>query len=178
MANSFNNKNIASVSLIPEEAADFFINAKSWKREEIFNHQAFIYKKMTYIVFDNTIPITADTAIKINEKKEIRIIHDVENISFESESEKGISGTLYNNKLRYTVPQLDKEEAEAIDQQLALMQSGKGFHLLIRYRDCEEATAFVICPSDEAFSCTTSENDNTIEIEITILNTSSLIWGK
>lgn len=177
---TFNQKDIVSVELIKNEDAAFYANGLKVEAKEIFNVKDFYMKKLLKVeVTDSGNRTDAKTDIAIKKDTGTKLIFDIEDISFSSQGEQNLAGTLYNNKLTYSIPKLDEEEAELAEQQIEMISNGKGYHLLFYFRECGHASrGIVLCPTDNAFKAEITDNVTNVEVEIKILNLSSHQWCK
>ena len=183
-ATFFNHNQIIGIRLIPADALKWRIRDMFVPYSQVFHLQSIKEKKMLTIAFadggifkslsdghtiqldENEMPI-CDAVVT---EEPMPLIFDPEDVSFKSSGDKKESGVLYKNELGYSLPKMDENEFEDVQEQLSLIKSGKGFHLLIQLASCEKAYTIVPCPTNNAFSAMAEDNISDNNVAITIQN--------
>ncbi len=178
MASFFNNNQILAVELIPVNAIQFNVGGQLYPLNQVFHCKSVIDKKLITIAYqdggsykslsDDTIVTTYDAIID-KSIPSIRLILDAEDISFKSTPEISVSGTLYTNKLEYSVPRIGANQMDEFESQLLDIRKGE-YHMLIQLSSCGRAYTIVLCPEANAYSATSQENITSTNIAITVKN--------
>lgn len=178
MATFFNNNQILAVDLIPCSAIKFNIGGTLIPLSQVFHHDSILRKKLITIAYkdgniyrslaDDRIVNNYDALIDENTER-IHLILDSDDCSFKSSPEISVSGTLYTNKLEYSMPRIAAEQVTEQEQQFNLIKEG-AFHLLIQLYSCEKAYTMVFCPEATAYQATVREQISSTDVSITIKN--------
>lgn len=185
MASFYNQNQILAVRLIADEQLYFSQGGKPVPYKQVFNHRAYIEKKMLSVAYydgkafhsitDGAI-LTSTDAVMESEDAGIRLIFDPDTISLKSSGKKTRSGVLYTNVLKYSLPKMSEDEADDLQRQLDALRSGKAYHLLMQFYDCTKAYGMVLCPYPQAFSVEVEDNIENASVSIAIANLSSHQW--
>jgi len=184
MATFFNHNQILGVQLIPANALMWKVGDYLVPFERVFHWQAIRQLKQVTIAYrqNNTYKSLLDDTDITNDSQTgkpkldavitanpIPLILDTEDITFKSSADKQRAGTLYNNKLTYSLQRMESEEYAQAEQQLAQLQSGQAFHLLFSLYSCEAAKSIVLCP-EPCFSAAVDDSLSNTQITIDIKN--------
>lgn len=178
MAKFFNNNQILAVDLIPCSAIKLNIGGALIPLSQVFHHDEFIAKKLITVAYkdgnkyrslsDNRIVNNYDALLDDNAQR-AHLILDCDDCNFKSSPEISVSGTLYTNKLEYSLPRISSEQILEQTEQLNAIKQG-AFHLLIQLYSCEKAYTMVLCPETTSYQATVQEQISSTDISITIKN--------
>ena len=178
----YNHNQILGVQLIPVENLLWRVADMLVPYPHIFHWQHIREKKQLVIAHrvnnqyrslldDTLIPNGTDGLPKLDAvitTDPIPLILDTEDISFKSSADTQRAGTLYTNKLEYSLQKMTGTEYAQVEQQLQLLQSGSAYHLLFSLYGCDAAKSIILCPETGAFNAKVEDSVSDHRITITL----------
>ena len=179
-----NQNQILGISLVPQELIKWNVNDNLYPFSQCFHLRPTQKKILTiayksgnkyYSLSDGKEVSTYDAIITLSPSNPlIRLILECDDITFKSSPDVQRAGVLYTNKLEYSLPKISTTtDANKLEQQLLLLQSGKAYHLLFHLYGCDAGKSIVLCPDGGAFQAKVEDAVTSSRITITVKNLTS-----